>query len=281
MRDLVLAKEYASANIYFATMDLCQNINHKIDEAHYKRVHLNTNDLDELDRIIKELKIEMIVIDHYGIDYNYEKQLKIQNPKLKILSLDDTYEKHHCDILLNHNIYADEKRYKDLVPLSCELRCGAKYTLLRDEFKQEKEIQREKIYDIFLAMGGADTADLNIPIVKTLSPDLKIALLTTNANSALQELKEFAQNRPNITLHINSNEVAKLLNQSRFAIVTPSVTVHEVLFMEIPFLAIKTAQNQNKMYEYLKKKKFLVLGEFSNLVEKISKIELLKKISGK
>jgi UDP-2,4-diacetamido-2,4,6-trideoxy-beta-L-altropyranose hydrolase len=264
MRDLVLAKEYAEANIYFATMDLCGNINHKIDEASYKRVHLDTNDLDELDKIIKELKIEMIVIDHYGIDYDYEKQLKIQNPKLKILSLDDTYEKHHCDILLNHNICADEKRYKELVPHHCELRCGAKYTLLRDEFKKEKEIQREKIYDIFLAMGGADTAELNIPILKTLSHDLKIAVLTTNANKALQELKEFAQNRPNITLHINSNEVAKLLNESRFAIITPSVTVNEVLFMKVPFLAIKTASNQDDMYEYLKKKKFLVLGEFNS-----------------
>lgn len=264
MRDLVLAKEYAEADIYFATMDLSGNINHKIDEVHYKRVHLNTNNLDELDKIIKELKIEMIVIDHYGIDYHYEKQLKIQNPKLKILSLDDTYEKHHCDILLNHNICADKKRYKDLVPPHCELRCGAKYTLLRDEFKKEKEIQREKIYDIFLAMGGADTAELNIPILKILSPNLKIAVLTTNANRALQELKEFAKNSPNIALHINSNEVAKLLNESRFAIITPSVTVNEVLFMEVPFLAIKTASNQDDMYKYLKKNGYMVM-EFKSM----------------
>jgi UDP-2,4-diacetamido-2,4,6-trideoxy-beta-L-altropyranose hydrolase len=86
---------------------------------------------------------------------------------VQILSFDDTYEAHHCDILLNHNISADLTRYRGLVPEQCELRCGAEYTLIRDEFKTEKQIQREKLYDLFIAMGGTDPTNATMTILST------------------------------------------------------------------------------------------------------------------
>jgi spore coat polysaccharide biosynthesis predicted glycosyltransferase SpsG len=48
--------------------------------------------------------------------------------------------------------------------------------------------------------------------------------------------------------------------KSDFSIVTPSVTLNEIYFMEIPFIAIKTAKNQDDMYRYLKKKKHFVMS---------------------
>lgn len=110
------------------------------------------------------------------------------------MSFDDTYEKHYCDILLNHNISADKKKYKDLVPKSCELRCGSKYTLLREEFIEEKEKKR-RVKTIFVAMGGADHSDINIKILKVLEKfdNLKVNLVTTTANKNLEELKEYVE----------------------------------------------------------------------------------------
>ncbi len=49
-----------------------------------------------------------------------------------------------------------------------EIRCGEKFTLLRDEFLKAKEVKREKIYDIFISYGGADTANLNISTLRVL-----------------------------------------------------------------------------------------------------------------
>src|SRR5574344_1572079 len=144
MRDLVLAKQYKNENIIFATQDLVGNINHKIIEAGYKIELLKSNDFEELNDLIKRLNIDMIIIDNYDTDYNFEKKLKEDNSSLKIFVLDDIYEKHFCDILLNHNIYASEKKYKNKVPKKCELRCGAKYTLLRDEFKEAKKKSQTK-----------------------------------------------------------------------------------------------------------------------------------------
>lgn len=268
MRDLVLAKQYKNENIIFATQDLVANINHKIIEAGYKIELLKSNDFEELNDLIKKLNIDMVIIDNYDIDYNFEKKLKEDNSSLKIFVLDDTYEKHFCDILLNHNIYADEKKYKNKVPKYCKLRCGSRYTLLRDEFleaKKAKKRVKKKNQTIFLGLGGVDHKNLNIKILKVVEKfkkSLKVNLVTTNANKNLEELKEYCKDKKWINLQINSNKVAKLMSKSDFSIVTPSVTANEIFYLDLPMITIKTAKNQKEMYKYLKKKGYFTMKKF-------------------
>ena len=280
MRDLVLATQYPNDNIVFAAQDLNGNINHKIIEAGYEIKILESNEIKELDKLIKQLSIDLLVIDHYGIDFKFEEELKIKNPRLKILSFDDTYERHNCDILLNHNISANAKKYKKLVPKHCELRCGSKYTLLRDEFLKEKKKKRKvkskncpvkkcpwgATMNIFVAMGGADSSNLNPKILKVLQKfsDIKVNLITTTANQNLSELKKCVKDKKWVELHIDSNKVAKLMRKADMAIVTPSVIANETHYMEVPFIAIKVAKNQQDIYKYLKKNKYDVLSEFKN-----------------
>ncbi len=172
MRDLVLAKQYKNQNIIFATQDLVGNINHQIIETGYKIELLKSNDFEELNDLIKRLNIDMIIIDNYDIDYNFEKKLKEDNSSLKNICFRWYLWKTFLWIfLLNHNIYADEKKYKNKVPENCELRCGAKYTLLRGEFleaKKAKKRVKKKDKTIFLGLGGADHKNLNIKILKVV-----------------------------------------------------------------------------------------------------------------
>lgn len=281
MRDLVLVKQYKNENIIFATQNLIGNINYKIIEAGYKIELLKSNDCEELNDLIKRLHIDMVIIDNYDIDYSFEKKLKEENPTLRIFVFDDIYEKHFCDILLNHNIYADEKKYQRKVPNNCELRCGAKYTLLRDEFVEAKKAKKrikKKAKTIFLAMGGADHKNLNIKILKVVQKfkkSLQINLVTTTANKNLEELKEYCKDKKWINLQINSNEVAKLMSKSDFAIVTPSVTANEIFYLDLPMITIKTAKNQNQMYKYLKKKGYFTMKKFDKRLLEKSIIKLL------
>ena len=288
MRDLVLAKQYKNENIIFATQDLVGNINHQIIEAGYKIELLKSNDFEELNKLVKKFEIDMIVIDSYNIDCSFEKKLKEDNSSLKVFVLDDTYEKHFCDILLNHNISADKKRYKKLVPKNCEFRCGSKYTLLREEFLEAKKMKDKikkdkKTKTIFLAMGGADHSNINIKILKVIrkirkdKKNVKVNLVTTSANKNLKELEEYCKNKKWINLQKNSNEIAKLMIESDFAIVTPSVTVNEVYFLSLPMIAIKTADNQKDIYKYLKKNKFPSLLKFDKNKLKRLINKLLKK----
>lgn len=275
MRDLVLAKQYKEHNIIFVTQDLEGNINHKIVEAGYKIELIKDNSLEEFQKLVQKHKPSMVVIDSYDIDYAYEKKLKTENTALRIMVLDDTYEKHYCDILLNHNISADEKGYTELVPSDCELRCGKKYTLIRDEF-----IEQKRVKTLFVAMGGADHSNINIEVLEVLKEfyDIEVNLVTTTANKHLEVLKSYVKDKEWIELHINSNKIANLMRLSDLAIITPSVTLNEVFFMDLPFIAIKTAENQRDMYEYLQNKKFLVLNRFSSSKLERNIVEFLKSI---
>jgi len=272
MRDLVLAEQYPDSKIIFATQELKGNLNHKIIEHGYNIEILKSNNINDVNELIKKHNITMIVIDHYDIDYNYEKNLKEQNPSLTILSFDDTYEKHNCDILLNHNIYANESKYLQLVPKNCVLHCGQKYTLLRDEFiEAKKNLNRLNIDQhnrIFIAMGGADTANLNPKIIQILKKfdNIIVEIVTSVANRHIEELKKSVAGKKWINLHINSSKVAELMAKSTFAIVTPSVTLNEVCYMKLPFIAIKTVENQKYMCSYLKERNLIILDEFNSSI---------------
>lgn len=268
MRDLVLAKQFESATIVFTTQNLPGNINDKIEQSGYKIELLESNSIDELAELIKRYDANMIVIDHYDIDAYYEKELK-KRTGIKIFVLDDTYEHHNCDILLNHNISANSSRYEGLLPASCEIRCGGEYTLLREEFYEAKKKKRHKANghdnrNILVIMGGADHARKNIEIINVLEGfrKLKIHVVTTSANKYLEELKSFVKVHKNLRLHINTKQMAQLMADADLAIVTPSVTVNEVLFMGTPFIAIKTADNQKEIYDYLQTKSYNVLEFF-------------------
>ncbi|WP_457594224.1 UDP-2,4-diacetamido-2,4,6-trideoxy-beta-L-altropyranose hydrolase, partial [Hydrogenimonas sp.] len=234
MRDLVLAEQFKDKKIIFATRKLPGNINHKIEEAGYEIAPLASNSMDELTSIAKQNNADMIILDHYGIDETEEKRLK-EKTGATIFVLDDTYEKHHCDILLNHNVYADTKRYKGLVPDYCELRCGPEFTLLRNEFIEAKKkrirhplsiVHNQKL-QAFIAMGGTDHSNINIDILKALEKfeNIHSHIVTTTANCNLDALKDYVADKKNVTLHINTNKVANLMASSDFAIVTPSVTM--------------------------------------------------------
>jgi len=258
MRDVVFAAQHPQDTVRFACQNLSGNI---IDQIPYPVDLLTSNDPDELIALIREQNIDRVVFDHYGIDAVFEKKVK-DACGVTVLSFDDTYEAHYCDILLNHNISADPTRYRGLVPEQCELYCGAEYTLIRDEFKTEKQIQREKFYDLFISMGGTDPTNATMKILSTLNDDFRVCVVTTSGNPHLRELKSFVQTKKNISLEVDSKNIAQLLNQSCLAIITPSVMAHEVLFMEIPFIALQSAANQQDMFEYLQKENYVVLREW-------------------
>jgi UDP-2,4-diacetamido-2,4,6-trideoxy-beta-L-altropyranose hydrolase/UDP-4-amino-4,6-dideoxy-N-acetyl-beta-L-altrosamine N-acetyltransferase len=271
MRDLVLATRYPDAKIIFAVRDLPGNINHKIEEAGYAIELLESHVLDHLVDVVKKYDADMVIIDHYGIDETDEQKLK-EKTGVTLMVLDDTYEKHYCDILLNHNVYADAAKYEALVPHGCRLLCGKEYTLLREEFLREKQKGRQNRnepdhLEVLIAMGGTDHQNLTGSILRILEdfPNIFPHVVTTTANRHMEVLQAYTNTHPNVTLHINTHEIAKLMNRADLAIVTPSVTLNEICFLEVPFIAIQTAQNQSFMGVYLIQNNDPILPAFDSV----------------
>ncbi|MDA9841134.1 UDP-2,4-diacetamido-2,4,6-trideoxy-beta-L-altropyranose hydrolase [Candidatus Marinimicrobia bacterium] len=280
MRTLVLANQFKKSNIYFATRDLKNNINHKILEQDFDIVRLKSKKSKELIKHIHSLKIDMLVIDHYDIDYSFEKKIK-KETGAEIFVLDDNFNKHFCDIILNHNIYAKKEQYYNLVPKNCKIMCGPEFTLLRNEFYELKNVVKksnnDKFKKVLITMGGADSRNLSIRIVEILKDfkNIFFTIVSTRANKNINELKKYSKkNNRTVELIIETDKIAELMQSSDIIICTPSVTVNECYYLDISFIAIKTEDNQRYMTEFLMKKGYNVLESIDNqkLKEKFSKI---------
>ena len=75
--------------------------------------------------------VNWIVVDHYGLDANWEKQLLAGlsggDPSPKLLVIDDLADRpHHADLLLDQNFFgeATHQRYQDLVSAQCHQLLG-------------------------------------------------------------------------------------------------------------------------------------------------------------
>lgn len=284
MRDLVLANQYPEDDVYFATQALPGNINSKIQEAGHELLVLQSDDISELICVLSDKQIDLLIIDHYEIKSDNESQIKAQTG-VQILCLDDTYETHSCDILLNPNLYAEKAQYSGKVPDGAKLRCGAEYTLLRQEFYDvsQRLIRKDSGKDhfkIFVALGGSDHSNLAGEVISVLAgyPKLHATVVTTTANKHLNKLKRKVEATRSITLHINPDNVALLMSTADLAIVSASSLINEILHFQLPLVAIKTAENQKFMHEYLNVNQFHTLEIFDKQLLSTYLDELLEPV---
>jgi UDP-2,4-diacetamido-2,4,6-trideoxy-beta-L-altropyranose hydrolase len=100
---------------------------------------LGVTPTEDAEQTIKALgggRPDWLVVDHYGLDVNWEKRLRPHVGRL--LVIDDLASRHHdCDVLLDQNYSIDnERRYAGLVTPQCNVLLGPRYALLRKEFQE-------------------------------------------------------------------------------------------------------------------------------------------------
>jgi len=194
-------------------------------------------------------------VDNYDFTLNDQKKFKKLFPHIKLSCFDDEYKEYHCDEIINHNLGININKYKNpknikIIP-----------PLIRDEFYKEKK-KRYKKEGIFISIGGSDSKNLTIKILKILK-DIKINLYTTTANKNINKIKRFVKNKrykKNIKFYINA-DISKGMAKSKCGIITPSTIAYEALFMKLPFIAIQVAKNQTNLVKYLKSKRYDILTQ--------------------
>jgi UDP-2,4-diacetamido-2,4,6-trideoxy-beta-L-altropyranose hydrolase len=252
-RDLVFASGLTDVDIVFASQDLPGNINHQIP---YPVYILPSNDSTELIDLCRHLNIDWLIIDHYAFIKADEEKLK-QNCTLKLSVFDDSYKEHYCDEIINHNLGATAKKYAQKVPPFCKISLIP--PLIRKEFIQEKRYIRNK-QGVLLCLGGADPKNVSLQVLKNLKQHkLQVNVALTSSNPNLHSLQVYAHVNKWIKLHVNAN-IPRLMNSCELAIVTPSVTAAEALFMKMPIITIRTAENQIEVEKFLKKARVKTLA---------------------
>ncbi len=271
MRDVVLAEQFVGDEITFACRDLEGHIMEKIP---YPIMILDSDDIDALIMIVKKKKIEMLVIDHYGISWEDEKRIK-EMTGVKILAFDGSYRKHHCDFLLNQNIYADATKYKGIVPSFCKLFYGLEYALIREEFKKAKSTKvASKTAKGLITLGGADPDNKTLTILQELEgyhDRLDLCVIVGAANTHQASLKSFINSsKHRYRLIIDAKNMAEMMQGIDFAISAAGSTTIELLYMKIPFFTLSIAANQDMIFDYLMENSLAF--SFDTFSEKLPKL---------
>jgi len=282
MRCLTLANELASrgAETSFICRDVEGNLNKLIEENGF-RVFTLPSEVDFItdcrltEEYIKDrsLLTDLLIIDHYDIDFEYES--KLRGAAKKIMVIDDFPNKEHvCDIYLSQDY--SMVRNTDLLPKDCMVLSGPDYILLRPQF-QETRIKYKRQYGrlnrILVFMGGADSKNLTYKVLKAITKirryDFLVEIVVGRLNSYTTKIEELALKIPNSRLHLNVENMAELMAVSDLSVGAGGTTIWERCCMGLASIVIVLDENQLETAKHLADNKAVVnLGWYEDVDEK-------------
>lgn len=223
------------------------------------------SELDKLITVIKEYKIEKLLIDSYYVTERYLSKLR---GYVKLIYIDDLSKfPYPVDILINYNNYACSLGYEKWAKeYKTKLLLGCSYAPLREEFREITRIVSKNIKNILLTTGGSDSYHVaykflqylineyyddtptnmedEIEMIKYQIESLNFHVVIGKFHSDKEKLEKIVQKYPNIVLHKEVNNISQLMKQSDIAITAGGFTMYELCACGVPMITYSLADNQ-------------------------------------
>lgn len=216
------------------------------------------NDAAACESVLKLIQPDWLIVDHYAIDTQWEKQLKPYYKKLFVID-DLADRKHIADILLDQNFGRKEEDYSTLTPAQCKLLIGPEYALLRPEFSQWREysLNRRKNIEIpkhwLVNLGGVDKDNITSEILSALSqcsllPDTNVTVVMGASAPHTENVKDLAKTMPwPCDVLVNVSNMAEIMANADIAIGAAGSTSWERCCLGVPTLLLVLAENQKEV----------------------------------
>lgn len=209
-------------------------------------------DADETVLYLAQRRYDWLVVDHYGLDYQWEQRL--QGGVGRMFVIDDLANRRHaCDLLLDQNYFgaATRERYRGLVPVSSRLLLGPQYALLRPEYAQLRAVLPPRDGSVRRALiffGGSDRRNDTRRVLDALScPQLEqiaVDVVIGASHIDRRAIEEWVAQRPGAALHSALPSLAGLLARADLAIGGGGSTTWERACLAVPALVATIADNQ-------------------------------------
>lgn len=219
----------------------------------------NTGPLDQLEdaKACSNSTSDLLIIDCYRLDHIFERAMRSTTQKIMVID-DLANRQHDCDILLDQNALPDAAhRYDNLVPQHCAKLLGPEYAILRIEFYLHRETLRvrDALRSILVSYGGTDPLNLTAIAIEAIL-NVKNASLTADIvvggnHSKLTQIKQLCSQHPQLTLHIQTKEMAQLMSNADLALGAGGSTHWERCFLGLGALISTVADNQKASSQYL------------------------------
>lgn len=209
-------------------------------------------DASESAAILAKHPVDLLIVDHYSIDSEWE---QILSSSVKaIVVLDDLANRPHLASLLMDQTYGRQAaEYRNLVPAGCMLLTGTDYALLKKDFAalRQQSLERRKnsqdLSRILICMGGCDPDNFSARAVRAVQLsklDTDIDIMISSRATHIESLKALASDHPRVSLYIDTPDVASLMSNADLAIGAGGTTSWERCCMGLPTIALSMASHQ-------------------------------------
>lgn len=254
-RTLAEAWKDLGSRIVFFYCNMPEWVEHDLKQNGIQCVRLNSPS-DEVETLINHINkldddLDWLIVDSYHWD---DKREKAVLPYVKhLMVIDDLANRRHdCDLLLDQNdVIGLETRYLGLLPSKTCTLLGSRYALLRREFfETRKNFQKcnSGVNTLFVSFGGSDPTNETAKVLEALDSvlfaNLKIHVVIGRHHPKIEQIETICQSDPRFHLHIQTNQIAKLMAESDLAICAGGTMTWERYCLGLPGIVISIADNQ-------------------------------------
>ncbi|WP_339788546.1 UDP-2,4-diacetamido-2,4,6-trideoxy-beta-L-altropyranose hydrolase [Paenibacillus sp. FSL R7-0313] len=231
-------------------------VDHKENSLNWLGVNWDTDAQQTVDCLKQESVVDWVVVDHYAIDWRWEKQILLYREAIRIFVIDDLADRRHiCDVFLDQNLNQNSlTRYKNKLPDTATTYFGPSYALLRNEFiiaHKLVEPRNGNIKSITVFYGGNDSTGETLKAIRALKQlsleQIKIKIIVGQNNPKRLEIMQSCLNLRNFITEDHVSNMAELMNQTDLFIGAGGSTTWERCILGVPSITTVLADNQKEI----------------------------------
>ena len=272
MRCLALAQMLDNP-FRFAIVQPAPEVGQLIEGAGGTVIPLSTDDVAEFLTAISPS--DVAVLDGYSFDETYQRAVRERAGKL--VFIDDLLTGHQvADVVINHagGIITDDYDAESYT----QFFLGPHYALLRPEFlKPEGFGPTPADGPFFVSLGGADPNNTSLKVLKAIqqvdaTQPVRIVLGPFHPDRAA--IDAFQAQLPNLTIlqNLTAAQMVAELQQCSLAITACSTIAYEVCAVNRPLIAVVTADNQDRLAQFLSDEKLALSVNFPTLLTRLTPV---------
>ena len=206
-------------------------------------------DVDAEQTLLALGEVDWLVMDHYGLDDRWESSMRARATRL--LVIDDLPDRgHDADILLDQNLAAPDRGA--LLPPRARQLLGPHYALLGAEFATahaERSFGDESEPRVLVYFGGGGH-ELTAAVAAGLTerfPSISVDVVVSGTSSCVDELFAPSRGRSRLTVHVDTDEMARLMWEATLMVGAAGSTTWERCATGLPAVTVSVAANQESI----------------------------------
>lgn len=221
---LSVLQEYGFKKIFNLTPGICDDV-----------------DIKETSEHITKNKIDILIVDKYGLTNKYVRALK---KIVKVVVISDLKNiSYDADLVVNGFIGYENKITHNQFNTKCLI--GPKYQILNQQYNKQHNYKKK--YDLLITLGGFDAHNLiEIILDKIIKHEgkIKIRVILGHATKKSSKIIKFGKKYEQIEIIEHTNNMKKEISSTKFGICAGGITTYEFATLQIPFAIVCQYKHQ-------------------------------------